>query len=156
MDRISSSAGRAQSPSEAPETSPTRWEQQERGALETRIDKAQMVATNSGDAGIAPRLSAENPSGTDPPPRPSAAIPTLDRVDTKSPPSPCIRSSSLATTAVSAPERQRHSLEPQAGNSVTMCLLVTLAKLAAFTDVFLSGLVCFLRPSLEMWSGTLY
>ncbi|GAB1311530.1 hypothetical protein MFIFM68171_01740 [Madurella fahalii] len=148
MDRVSSPTGRVQSPPEALETSPTRREQQESDALEARTDKAQMVATDSGDAGIAAHLSAGDPSGADPAPRPSAAIPTFNRGDTKSPPSPGTRTSSLATTAVSAPERQRYSLEPQADNPGTMCLLVTLAKLAAFSDVFLSGLVIPLIPSI--------
>lgn len=63
-----------------------------------------------------------------------------------SPPSSGTRPSSLATTTASTAERERSA--PPAG---TRPSLVALATLAAFTDVFLSGLVCLAPHAL---SGT--
>jgi hypothetical protein len=160
MDQISIPAGRVQSPSEVQGEYLTRQEQQEGDALDTRIDQAQTEGktrhlTNSGDAGIAPHFTPGQHLNTDCALGPSAnasgageaAISTFDP-DTKSPRSPTIGPGSLATTAVSTPERQRHFFptpEPESsGSNTIMLFLIALAKLAAFTVSFaaLKGLHC--------------
>lgn len=141
MDHISTPAGRVQSPSEAQDRRPTRQEQQQGDALDARIDQAQHLATNSGDAGIAPHF-ATRAAGIDCASGPrtdasGAAIPTFQFGLNSNPPrSPVAGPASLATTAVSTPARQRHLFPapaPQRSASTTMSLLVALAKLAAFT-----------------------
>jgi hypothetical protein len=105
-----------------------------------------MVAASLGGAGIAPHSSVAQRPSAHASSDAAAVISGLDRDHTtKSPMRPDTRPSSLATTAVSTPERPRRYLPPdtelQGGHSGAVRFPVMLAKLAVFTDVLLSGLV---------------
>ncbi|KAK4168742.1 major facilitator superfamily domain-containing protein [Cladorrhinum sp. PSN259] len=127
----SSPAGRVDRPAAAVNTHAHDDQDEADDALVTRnIDneshKSQpsAPAKDAGDAGIAP------------------AIPT-------SPQDP----NSMATTAVASPGRRHRRRQPQRNSSPTtssgiMFSLVALAKFAAFTDAFLSGLIIPLVPSI--------
>ncbi|KAL2016961.1 hypothetical protein VTK56DRAFT_2795 [Thermocarpiscus australiensis] len=151
MDQVPSAAGEVQHPSKALQTRSTG--NLGTGAPLTRADGAQMngetrhLASGSGDAGIAPRLLAEHDSSDVA--FETAAIGSVP--DSKPPLSPSTRPGSLATAAASSFEHRRHSLPlcpAQSTDSRIVPSLIALSQLAAFTDVFLSGLLIPLIPSI--------
>ncbi|KAL2128922.1 hypothetical protein VTI74DRAFT_8469 [Chaetomium olivicolor] len=173
MDQISAPASRVQSPIQEQGQTLTRQEHHQTSHLDphgppdardTRMDQVQSgcettrhitaaagaAAPETGNTGIAPHSAAEASASqsqdvTIPPS--SISEPGLRKI----PDSPDARPGSLATTAVSSPDRQRRplpGLRPQCSGPHSLSFLAALAKFAAFTDAFLSGLIIPLVPSI--------